>query len=133
MPSRATHHAKAASNISFYKSIDATKYGDWAVTALFYAALHLADACMDPTVHPNSHADRNSFFPRFHELRNVFRHYRQLQDDSRDARYNPPTNFDATTVRELARNHYEPIRVSTLAVLGNSPDCSTTPPTPAQT
>lgn len=126
MPSRAAHHAKAATNVAFFKTIDAATHGDWAVVVLFYAALHLADACMDPWFHPADHGERNRHFTRVPALRNVYTHYRQIQDDSRAARYEPPTTFDGAAVAKLVADHYVPIYGAALATLPAQPDCTAT-------
>ena len=71
MPSRAEHIAKAEANEQVAHLLQAV-HPDWAVTALFYAAVHWVDAVLDgldeTRVHPRSHAQRRGYIARRPEL-----------------------------------------------------------------
>jgi len=88
MPLTNQHIQQAEKNEVFFSSFDAgsTLYSDWAVTALFYAALHYVDACLGHlNFHPVSHAQRTPLIR--HYLPQIFQWYRELKDESEQARY----------------------------------------------
>lgn len=90
MPSRDEHYSKAEHNERFANSfaLDSTPYLDWVVTGLFYSAIHYIDAYLAHfhSIHPDSHEDRDDKVRRY--LRRINKDYRELKDDSKDARYN---------------------------------------------
>jgi hypothetical protein len=43
MPTRQDHLAKAEHNEALSRRLEGTRYADWAVTSLFYSALHLVN------------------------------------------------------------------------------------------
>jgi hypothetical protein len=95
VPVTEAHIQRAESNESFFQSfnLSSTSYLDWAVTSLFYSALHYIDAGLHehrprshPSgIHPQSHEEHTpavrSNFP------SIYRSYRELKERSEDARY----------------------------------------------
>lgn len=65
----------------------------WAITALFYSAMHALDAYMlgRHGEVPSEHRDRWPWFRdrRYPELKRFAHDYKELYDNSRDARYYP--------------------------------------------
>lgn len=103
MPERRYHLRKAEYNVEVARHLrDTSSYIDWAVTATFYAALHLVDALLDgdPDLpkdeqHPRKHSananqgnggrGRNQLVAdKFPIIRKP---YRSLEEASRRARY----------------------------------------------
>ncbi|HZX13166.1 MAG TPA: hypothetical protein VFF49_02050 [Thermodesulfobacteriota bacterium] len=100
MPSRDEHYSKAEHNERFANSfaLDSTPYLDWVVTGFFYSAIHYIDSYLAHfhSIHPYSHEDRDDKVRRY--LRRINKDYRELKDDSKDARYNM-RNFRADEIR----------------------------------
>lgn len=103
MPERKYHLAKVKYNLDVSAHLkDTTKFTDWAVTALFYSALHLIDAYLDgehalpkDERHPRKHSanaaagnggrGRNQLVQAL--LPAIRKEYRSLEEASRRARY----------------------------------------------
>ena len=102
MPERKYHLAKAEYNLTVSTHLRDTEYIDWAVTALFYSALHLIDAFLDGEEslpkderHPRKHSanadqgnggrGRNQLVAA--TLKPINKDYRSLREASRRARY----------------------------------------------
>jgi hypothetical protein len=103
VPERKYHLAKAKYNLEVSTHLKAnTAYTDWAVTALFYSALHLVDAFLDGQEdlhkderHPRKHSanaatgnggrGRNQLVQAL--LKPVRKEYRSLEEASRRSRY----------------------------------------------
>jgi hypothetical protein len=107
-PSRQQHIGQAEHNEALFHALEATNFTDWAVTALFYAALHLVDAFLWPVRLP-SHARRGTFIAPSSDLSAMYAHYRELQDRSEDARYEC-VSFTAADVQQLFSADFFPIR-----------------------
>jgi len=76
---------------------------------MFYVAVHLIDACLAPRQHPKTHVERRRlawFDPR---LRRVRSHYRELEERSRDARYECMV-FSDQLVENLRSQELEPLK-----------------------
>ena len=87
MPSAITHYQQAQANLGLHEQlVRQHQYPDWALTVLFYAALHYIDACLHPS-DPPDHAQRNSYIRRDSSLRSIYPQYRVLFEKSLDARY----------------------------------------------
>lgn len=89
------HLEQAQRNEAFLTSVDisSTPYLDWAVTVIFYAALHYLRALFARHHVTNiaRYGDMDKAFERLAVVRHeagIYNDYRQLKDDSRDARYN---------------------------------------------
>ena len=94
MATEQAHLRQAQHNEQFLTTFDPaiTPYLDWAVTVIFYAALHYIRALA--ARHQFMNISRYGELDRVFERLPVFRHnravyvdYRQLKDDSRAARY----------------------------------------------
>ncbi len=87
------HLTQARHNLRLYhKRKDEGEFLDWAVSALFYTALHLIQACLleiasDAFDFPKNHEQRDVFIRR--KLSNVWLPYNFLQNQSTRARYHP--------------------------------------------
>ena len=89
MPSTPEHRSKAENNEFFTSELD-NPFWDWAVTGIFYSALHYVEAYFAnqaPPVHPATHQMRDNYVYVDKQLRPIYVDYRQLEDESRDARY----------------------------------------------
>ena len=90
MPDQQKHLAQAQHNEELYHHLSGTtpRFIDWQITALFYAALHYVDAYLARfSIHPSSHEERSMWMGRESILKTIYTAYRDLQNRSRDARY----------------------------------------------
>jgi hypothetical protein len=90
-PEAVRHLAQARHDYALYQELlGRAEYLDWAVTALFYTALHLAEACLAEQFQsggPKSHAQRDAAIYR--RLRPIYPEYDHLHTRSNWARYHP--------------------------------------------
>ena len=117
MPSRQQHLANAERNQRLSIALQSGPHIEWAVAVLFYAALHLVEATLAPSVHSPNHKTRNQTVqldPRFHP---IYRHYRELYYRSLDARYECASLY-ILQVQHLYATHYEPIKRHLQQLLG---------------
>lgn len=108
MPKRDEHLAQAQHNREFFEAIERPAYNDWAVTTIFYEAIHYVDALLDHAYGVNPRRYGDSQFPHAHEREGYLRNYmhaiwndcRHLKDASRDARYEcwHPSDDDVETL-----------------------------------
>lgn len=100
------HRAKAKNNRQFAKELLAgyPALADWAVTAIFYAALHHVDARLAQAAgrHPKSHTERK-LLVRQHAGA-IYEKFRLLYERSREARYDMVdlSHVSKATLREYA-------------------------------
>jgi len=90
MPSENVHRRQAEHNKQFldWLNLDVTPYLDWAVTIMFYTALHLAEWLLATKgYHSDSHENRHQAMGRVSELRPIYPDYRELETQSRRSRY----------------------------------------------
>ena len=90
MPSKQEHITKAEGNATFALSLELTSQPriDWALVALFYAALHYVEAYLaTQTVHLRSHTARDSVVAREPILKKIFSQYQDLKFYGFTARY----------------------------------------------
>ena len=108
---QANHNAELAS----YLRREKTTYLDWAATCLFYAAIHYVNAYLthrDVPI-PRRHRTQGGLRGRSNiisadaSLKTIYRAYRHLDDESRDARYElkkpSPEDYDRYLVTQLDR------------------------------
>jgi hypothetical protein len=117
VPARQQHLANAERNQRLSIALQAGPHVEWAVTIMFYAALHLIEATLAPSAHSSNHNARNQtvqFDARFHP---IYRHYRELYRRSLDARYEC-TPFTILQVQHLYATQYEPIKRHLQLLLG---------------
>ena len=102
MPSKADHPAQAEHNEYFVSQTD-NPFFDWKVTGTFYTALQYVDAYLaTQNIHPPTHAVRLGHVATQAKLKAIHRDYRDLLNESRTARYEPPNLFkqaDATAAQ----------------------------------
>ncbi len=92
MPNTAEHINQAQHNEAFFNSMDQmdqSVYSDWAMTVLFYTALHYVDALLAQhgILGPGGHDVRDNHVARQSELRPISHLYFRLKSRSRNARY----------------------------------------------
>lgn len=90
MPQKHEHVAKAKHDEEFVNSLDlsTTPYLDWAITALFYAALHYVEAYFASMKrHSPDHRTRDSAIQRDSRIRALYNDYSELKNFSINARY----------------------------------------------
>jgi hypothetical protein len=108
MPSKVEHIDRAKLNEKFADLVTQMNrdHIHWAVVALFYSALHWVDAFLAiGSVHPEKHFERQEYLSRDPNLHCIIKPYRQLEDDSREARYELASYNDnyVTHLRGLLR------------------------------
>lgn len=87
-------------------------FPEWAVTGLFYAALHYVDAYLASQgtgVHPTSYRVRSALVARDPVISAVYAEYQELKDGSEDARYRL-VPFTVAQVDRLERDALTAIR-----------------------
>jgi len=72
------HKEKALWNESFHGYVR-DRYNDWAITGLFYAAIHLIEGFLaSKGVFVGSHSERIRWIEKISELKLIFKPYRKL-------------------------------------------------------
>jgi len=90
MPTREDHLATAERNLVFAEQVKANgNFLEWAVTALFYAAVHYGRAFISAKGGPamTSHRGFETHFVRIGGDQGLYATYRELKDESERARY----------------------------------------------
>lgn len=90
MPSKKDHLGKAQHDEQFVSSLNlsTTPFVDWAVTGLFYAALHYVEAYMaTQNRHSPDHRARDSAIHRDSGISSIYDDYNELKNFSINARY----------------------------------------------
>jgi hypothetical protein len=89
LPTKDQHIKKAERNEVFAEFLATkTKYLDWAVTVLFYAALHYIDAILAVSLaDPEDHKERKAQMAVNDTTRRVYREYRLIETVSWNSRY----------------------------------------------
>lgn len=81
------HIHQAERNEKFFDDVK-NEYTDWAVTGLFYAALHLVEAFLSlKNQRAEDHKTRSWYISTIKELKPIYEDYRALYDYSVNARY----------------------------------------------
>lgn len=112
MPTLDEHIVQAAHNEALSRVIE-QQYADWALTALFYAALHYVeayfyqDSASGYPRHYTNHVDRHAAVRS--RLRPIYGHYRALMTHSLDARYNCVA-FSASDVHSVRRGEFDQLK-----------------------
>ena len=91
------HINHARRNYDLYRKLRSEgEFLDWALTVLFYSALHLvtAHACEEHAALDNDHASLRRYVAQ--NLLSLRRAYKDLEDASRDCRYEMRIPDDAT-------------------------------------
>jgi uncharacterized protein (UPF0332 family) len=90
MPSENVHKRQAEHNRRFldWLDLDVTQYLDWAVTVIFYTALHFVEWLLATKgLHSDTHDNRHQAMGRVSELRPIYPDYRELETQSHRSRY----------------------------------------------
>lgn len=123
MATKEKHLKKAQHNEQFLSTFDlnTTAFLDWVVTGIFYSALHYIRALAAKYQFTNisSYGEMDNLFSRISIFKNnpdIFSEYRQLKDDSRDARYEMVV-FSPSDVNDLINNELQKIKSFILANL----------------
>jgi hypothetical protein len=112
------HLAQARHNFRLYNKLkDDGEFLDWAVTVLFYAALHLIQACLldiaaDAFDYPKGHEQRDAYIRR--KLSDIWLPYNFLQNQSTRARYHPDQS--RPTARKLEQYEADQFAAITAAL-----------------
>lgn len=124
MPAENIHLAQAGKNERFYKTFDlaTTEFLDWAVTGLFYSALHYIDAYLARVkdYHPPEHKPRTRLVATEAKLGIIYEDYRRLKDQSEAARYRVK-KFKRKEVEDLESKRFKRVKHHLLACLGLFP------------
>ena len=103
---------QAKRNFEVYEHLINVPYLDWAATALFYSAMHYADAWLQDSGlgSPTSHSSRAQRLSRSSVPNSVLNAYHTLRDVSEIARYhNWSGQLDAQRISDLAANEYSTV------------------------
>ena len=112
------HCAKAENNEFLADQLD-NPFWDWAVTAVFYTAVHYVEAYFAsrvPARHLPNHTIRDNYIHHDRTLNVIHDDYRQLYDESRSARYDAGMTFTQADVG-IAKGCLERIKKVVLPLL----------------
>jgi hypothetical protein len=111
VPSRRDHITKADGNAAFALSLPLDRQAniDWALIALFYAAMHYVEAYLAPGYHLKSHEARDSYINKEAHLRRIFAEYQHLKFFGFNARYEI-AGFKAEDVTDDAARYFQTIK-----------------------
>ena len=108
MPTLDEHLANTARNEVLAERLASLDAG-WAVTCLFYAALHLIEAYLSQTSAANkNHREREASVRHAVELNRIATSYTRLKKESENSRYKC-VEFSAASFRMLRDNMYRPL------------------------
>ena len=121
MPQPTEHIAQAEKNERLYDSLLGTEFNDWAITGLFYAALHYVDAYIvsRTAASPPNHNSRNYLVDSTLSLTEIRPAYAELYRWSRDVRYEIPS-VSIDEVMQVKARLFDPIRAHIRTLLGIS-------------
>lgn len=114
MPSEADHLATARNNEDFADFLLAQsedRFLGWAVSSVFYAAVHYGRAFLRANNGPaiTSHPGFETHFLRVSRDRSLYNLYRRLKDESERARYDCAT-YSKTEINDLRQKFLIPFR-----------------------
>jgi HEPN domain len=90
LPTQAEHLAKAVQNEGVLRSLNPSIAGaaEWSITVAFYAAVHYVQSYLVANdVKSSTHTSRANAIRRDARLQSIYDDYRELENMSRDARY----------------------------------------------
>jgi hypothetical protein len=119
MPRQKDHLEKARHNESFVASFDisSTPFLDWAITGMFYSALHYLEAYFAKQgYHSPDHRTRDSTIQRDGNIRHLFVAYSELKNFSINARYSLK-QFKASDVTATLQPHLELVKRTAISLL----------------
>ncbi|MGH9691584.1 MAG: hypothetical protein ACRD4C_10965 [Candidatus Acidiferrales bacterium] len=113
MASKEEHLAQAEHNEDFIAATD-NPFFDWKLIGMFYSALQYVDAYLaTQNIHPPDHGDRAKHVSSFAKFASIRSDYRDLKNESRTARYEPPNLFDQGDVN-IAQRRLDSIKATLL-------------------
>jgi hypothetical protein len=118
LPTTKEHREKAENNEFLVESLD-NPFWDWAISGVFYAALHYVEAYFAnqaPPLHPPTHTKRDNHIHSDPNLTKIYVDYRQLEDESRDARYDAGMTFTQRDVT-MSIGHLQRIKEVVIPLL----------------
>ena len=119
MPSKAQYQLQALKNENFFGEFDlqTTPYADWALVAIFYAALHHVESYFSTTAAGNArnHSDRYGRIRNDPKISMLSKPYQELRRRCDNARYDL-VPIPAATVADLFQDEFQTIKkqISTL-------------------
>jgi hypothetical protein len=103
LPTKEDHLAQAEHNEFFSSELD-NPFFDWKLTGIFYTALQYVDAYLATQgFHPPDHGERTKHVHGDAKLKPIRLDYRDLKNESRTARYEPPNTFGQSDVQSAER------------------------------
>lgn len=119
MPTVKQHYNKSISNEKFFESVK-YDYPDWAITGIFYAAVHLMEAFLaTKSIHVEDHKERAKHIGLIKELKPLFKCYRALYDYSVNARYKLHP-FTTEAINDSYKEFFLPIKEQITKLLKNA-------------
>jgi len=116
LPTVKEHINKSKYNEKFFEDVK-HDYPDWAVTGLFYAALHLVDAFLSKKgVSVEDHKTRSWYVASVSELKPIYGDYRAMYDYSVNARYKMHV-LNVESLNDIYSSFYLKIRRTLLKYL----------------
>ncbi len=112
------HIAQAEKNERLYEILLGTEFNDWAVTALFYSALHYVDAYIASStgVSSSNHNERNYLVDSVVSLTEIRQAYSDLYRLSRNVRYEI-FHVSTDAAMRIKSRRFDPIRSHIRALL----------------
>jgi hypothetical protein len=115
MPSLKDHLKKADYNEQFFHDTK-DSYPDWALTGMFYSALHLVDAYLaKKNLSVPDHKTRTNYIHKISDLRSFYDDYRILYDYSVNARYKMHT-FSEENINDTYKKIYLPFKKALIKI-----------------
>lgn len=109
MPSIKEHKLQSVRNEAFYNEVS-DAYQDWALTGLFYSALHLVDAFLcTKNVSVENHLTRFDYMNKIKELKPLYADYKILYDYSINARYKMH-KFSSENITDTYKTVFKPFK-----------------------
>ncbi|WP_080805352.1 hypothetical protein [Desulfamplus magnetovallimortis] len=124
MPDKEAHFEIIDKNykaLMHLSSPDPSEHIEWSVIIIYYMALHYIQAYFDATCeeHYSNHMSLQNRMREVPQLRSIYGRYRQLEDDSRKARYDGET-FNIYTLRNETLKSFQKIQDLVLSWLENT-------------
>lgn len=120
MASKTQHQFQALKNETFFNEFDlnSTAYLDWAVVAIFYAALHHVESYLVTTSvgNANGHGDRRNKIRNDPQIASLSKPYQELRRRCDDARYYL-VPFQPQAVLDLFQDEFQKIKTQITSLI----------------
>jgi hypothetical protein len=119
LPTKEEHTAKAEGNAAFALSLPLENQAktDWALIALFYAAMHYVEAYLSTIgQHLRGHTTRDNAVGRDSNPRKIYHEYQDLKYYGYNARYEV-CGFKPTDVTDIAAGEFAAIKTQIMPLL----------------